>query len=447
MLLSLAGTAEAKRVALIIGNANYANTSILTNPANDALLVAAAADQAGFDDVTVVQNLSVTDFQLALRDFRKKANGADVAMIYYAGHGIEGQGKNWLIPTDAALNDSFDLPYEAIALDRVMESLSGAQIRMVVLDACRNNPFARSWKSGTRAVNRGLIGIEADDVLVIYAAAPGQTAADGDGKNSPFAKSLAKRLPQPNLPVQLLGGSVRDDVLTATGGTQRPFVSASITGTPIYLVGGEQGGATDMPTVTETNPVLALDESALDALAWQGALSANNLAAFANYLEQFPGGKFARLASENMASLRNGRKGDGRAQHTGLVKAILPDRYAVEQGNSLPIDGIWTISSIKKRIRIEKGRAFVLDGWVHALIFDIRPDMVVLKDFTRTKAGQFSAYDLPLNGKAKMTLRPDGNLDVKVKTFPFPITYTLVRETLDDAAAMAAEQALLLAEN
>lgn len=443
MLLSLAGTAEAKRVALIIGNSNYENTSILANPANDAQLVADAADQAGFDDVTIAQNLSINDFRLVLRDFRKKANGADVAMVYYAGHGIEGQGKNWLIPTDAELNDNFDLPYEAIALDRVMESLSGAQIRMVVLDACRNNPFARSWKSGTRAVNRGLIGIEADDVLVIYAAAPGQTAADGDGKNSPFATSLAKRLPQPNLPVQLLGGSVRDDVLMATGGNQRPFVSASITGTPIYFVGGEPNNAAEIQAMAVSNPVLALDESALDALAWQGALSAGSVAAFADYLEQFPGGKFARLASENMASIRNGGTADGATQYSGVVKGFLPDRYAVAQEDSLPIDGIWTISSIKKRVRIEKGRAYALDGWTHAFVFNIMPDMVVFKDFKRTGPGKYEAQDLPLLAKMEMALRADGNIDVKIKTFPFPTTYTLIRETLDDAEAMAAEQLLL----
>ncbi len=442
IFLSLSHMAEAKRVALIIGNGKYEHTSILANPARDAQLLAQAADRAGFDDITIARDLSVEGFRTALRDFRKKANGADIAMIYYAGHGIEGQGQNWLIPTDAELNDNFDLPYEAIALDRVTESLSGAQVRMVVLDACRNNPFARSWKSGTRAVSRGLIGIEADDVLVIYAAAPGQTAADGDGDNSPFATALAKRLPQADLPIQLLGGSVRDDVLIATGGSQRPFVSASITGTPIYLVGDGPGNQAETQIAPPSNPVLALDEFALDALAWQGALSAGSLAAYANYLEQFPGGKFARLASENMASLRQGEKDGAATAYTGMVKGFLPDRYAVAQGESLPIDGIWTISSIKKRIRIEKGRAYALDGWTHAIVFNILPDMVVLQNFKRNGPGRYEAEDLPLVAKSEMKLRADGNLDVKIKSFPFATTYTLIRETLDDPEAMAAEQAI-----
>ena len=218
LFLLAPSAAEARKVALIIGNGDYANTSRLVNPANDIKIIAASAKQAGFDDVTIAADLAVNDFQKAMRDFRAKADGAEVAMVYYAGHGIEAQGKNWLIPTDAQLKSDLDLPYEAINLDRLMESVSGAQIRMVVLDSCRNNPFGRSWRSGTRAVVNGLAGVEADDVLVIFAAAPGQTAADGTSGNSPFATSLAKRLPQPDMPVQLLGGLIRDDVLQAASG-------------------------------------------------------------------------------------------------------------------------------------------------------------------------------------------------------------------------------------
>lgn len=286
--------AEARKVALVIGNGDYANTSRLANPANDIRIIAASAKQAGFDDVTVAADLAVNDFQKTMRDFRAKADGAEVAMVYYAGHGIEAQGKNWLIPTDAQLKSDLDLPYEAINLDRLMESVSGAQIRMVVLDSCRNNPFGRSWRSGTRAVANGLAGVEADDVLVIFAAAPGQTAADGTSGNSPFATSLAKRLPQPDVPVQLLGGLVRDDVLQATGGSQRPFVSASITGTPVYLV---------PRTAPASAPAPSGDRSALEELLWKGATAENSVRAFSAYLAEFPSGKFAADAGENINRL------------------------------------------------------------------------------------------------------------------------------------------------
>jgi hypothetical protein len=286
--------AEARKVALVIGNSDYANTSRLANPVNDIRIIAASARQAGFDDVTIAADLSVNDFQKAMRDFRAKADGADVAMVYFAGHGIEAQGKNWLIPTDAQLKSDLDLPYEAINLDRLMESVSGAQIRMVVLDSCRNNPFGRSWRSGTRAVVNGLAGVEADDVLVIFAAAPGQTAADGTAGNSPFATSLAKRLPQPDVPVQLLGGLIRDDVLAATGGSQRPFVSASITGTPVYLV--------PRPTPTAA-PAASGDRSGLEELLWKGAMAENNVRGFSAYLAEFPAGKYAGEAGDKISQL------------------------------------------------------------------------------------------------------------------------------------------------
>jgi hypothetical protein len=289
--------AEARKVALVIGNSDYANTSRLANPVNDIKIIAASARAAGFDDVTIAADLSVNDFQKAMRDFRAKADGAEVAMVYYAGHGIEAQGKNWLIPTDAQLKSDLDLPYEAINLDRLMESVSGAQIRMVVLDSCRNNPFGRSWRSGTRAVVNGLAGVEADDVLVIFAAAPGQTAADGTAGNSPFATSLAKRLPQPDVPVQLLGGLIRDDVLAATGGAQRPFVSASITGTPVYLV----------PRAAQTTiPAASGDRSGLEELLWKGALAENNVRGFSAYLAEFPAGKYAGQAGDNISRLLKG---------------------------------------------------------------------------------------------------------------------------------------------
>lgn len=297
MLFLFAPTAaEARKVALVIGNSDYANTSRLANPVNDIKIIAASARQAGFDDVTIAADLPVNDFQKAMRDFRAKADGADVAMVYFAGHGIEAQGKNWLIPTDAQLKSDLDLPYEAINLDRLMESVSGAQIRMVVLDSCRNNPFGRSWRSGTRAVVSGLAGVEADDVLVIFAAAPGQTAADGTTGNSPFATSLAKRLPQPDVPVQLLGGLIRDDVLAATGGAQRPFVSASITGTPVYLV----------PRAAPAAAKPAGDRSGLEELLWKGAMAENSVRGFSAYLAEFPAGKYAGQAGDNINRLLKG---------------------------------------------------------------------------------------------------------------------------------------------
>lgn len=295
LAIPLQGVAEVpRRVALLIGNAAYANASPLTNPSNDVRLVAEAARQAGFSTVNVRLDLGIREFQQALRDFREQADGAQVAMVYYAGHGMEGNGRNWLIPTDAGLANDRDLTYEAIQLDQVLEAIDGATLRMVVLDACRNNPFGRSWRTGTRAVSRGLGGLEVDDVLVIYAAAPGQVAADGSGTNSPFATALARRLIEPGLPVQLLGGAVRDDVLAATGGQQRPFVSASVTGTPFYLASAvASSGGGDTAQAIDT----------LDEALWSKALSLGTSSAYEDYLRRRPEGRYREQASLLLARL------------------------------------------------------------------------------------------------------------------------------------------------
>ena len=307
------GTAHAqsgKRVALLIGNANYASASVLANPRNDVRLVAESAKKAGFQTVTIRQDVSVAQFRKALSEFRGLANGAEVAMVYYAGHGMEGNGKNWLIPVDAALNDDRDLPDEAIELNRVMDDIAGANLRMVVLDACRNNPFGRSWRAGSRAVSRGLAEVDADNVLVIYAAAPGQVAQDGEGGNSPFAKALAKRITEPGLSVHRLGGAIRDDVLASTGNTQRPFVSASISGNEFYFV---QVNNVVINTAPATASVAAhavvapasVDPVALDLAMWQGALAANTVASYEDYLSRNPNGQF-RVQAEQVINRMGG---------------------------------------------------------------------------------------------------------------------------------------------
>ena len=242
LLLLVAGASVAgaeKRVALVIGNGAYKAQRLLENPANDARLVSQALTAARFAVVDTKTDLGIGEFRQALRRFQSLSTGADVAFVYFAGHGIEVGGVNWLIPTDAELAADRDLEYEAIKTDLVLQALAGANLRVLVIDACRDNPFGRGWRSATRNTVAGLAKLEADDVLVLFAAAPGRTASDGSEGNSPFAKALARRLPEPGVPIQLLGGNVRDDVLAATNGVQRPYVSASITGRPFYLIPAE----------------------------------------------------------------------------------------------------------------------------------------------------------------------------------------------------------------
>jgi uncharacterized caspase-like protein len=247
-LLAGAMPAEARRVALIIANARYANAPTLTNPLADAKLIEASLRRAGFDDVQTRTNLGKAAVEAELRAFGNRAEGADVALFYYAGHGIEAGGQNYLIPTDAKLQRDRDLDIEATRLETVMQVVSSARLRLIILDACRNNPFEASMQRSirTRSVSRGLAEVEPEgETMVVYAAKAGSTAADGDGANSPFATALARRLPQPGLEIGLLFRSVRDDVLTATGRTQEPFTYGSLSGQAFYFRPAGAGAGAD----------------------------------------------------------------------------------------------------------------------------------------------------------------------------------------------------------
>jgi uncharacterized caspase-like protein len=230
-----------KRVAFIVGNSNYQNVTALTNPANDAAAITEMFNRAGFDTVESRRDLTNTEMRRALRDFTERARDADIAVIYYAGHGIEVDGTNYLIPVDAVLERDTDAYDEAISLDRILQAIEPAkQLRLVILDACRDNPFAKNMKRtvAARTLGRGLAGVEParPNTLVAFAAKGGSTALDGDSKNSPFTLALLKYLAKPGLELGKAFRLVRDDVMNATGNRQEPFVYGSLGGDDVALV-------------------------------------------------------------------------------------------------------------------------------------------------------------------------------------------------------------------
>src|SRR6266566_4899041 len=230
-----------KRVALVLGNSAYQNVARLPNPVNDGTVIAATLKNAGFDVVEERHDLPAAETRRALRDFADRARDADIAVVYYAGHGIEVDGTNYLIPVDAKLERDTDVYDEAFSLDRVLLAIEPAkQLRLVILDACRDNPFARTMKHSlaSRSIGRGLAKIEpaSPNTLIAYSAKAGSTAADGDGKNSPFTSALSKHLTTPGLDVRRAFGYVRDDVLKNTGNRQEPFVYGSLGGEDVPLV-------------------------------------------------------------------------------------------------------------------------------------------------------------------------------------------------------------------
>ncbi|OPY98545.1 hypothetical protein A5906_30965 [Bradyrhizobium sacchari] len=242
-----AAAAEGRRVALVIGNGAYRNVPVLVNPPNDASDIAAALKRLGFT-VSLATNASFEEMRRGLIALGREAAGADMAAVYFAGHGMEINGQNWLIPVDAELKRDTDAANEAINLQSVMLQVSNATgLGLIILDACRDNPFAvRMNRSlATRAATMGGLGrIEpTGNVLVAYAARDGTTALDGDARNSPFAAALLRNIEAPGVEVTFMFRNVRDDVMEATGNKQQPFVYGSLSRKAIYLAGPPPAGA------------------------------------------------------------------------------------------------------------------------------------------------------------------------------------------------------------
>lgn len=240
-IVAIAAASEPRadnRVALVIGNGDYVNSKSLPNPVNDATDVSASLKRLGFS-VTTVLNGTYNDIRQAIRSFNIQVQGAEVGMVYYAGHGMELAGENWLIPVDADLKTDLDVPNSAISLKTIMQSVSrAAGLGLVILDACRDNPFAAKMARSklTRSVERGFARVEpTTNVLVAYAAKDGTTAKDGDGRNSPYTAALLRNLERPGLEVGHMFRSVRDEVMAGSNREQQPFVYGSLSSKPFYL--------------------------------------------------------------------------------------------------------------------------------------------------------------------------------------------------------------------
>jgi hypothetical protein len=286
-----------KRVALVMGNSAYQNVNQLTNPVNDSGAISATFKGAGFDVVELKRDLTVSEMRRALRDFSDTARDADVAIVYFAGHGIEIDGINYVIPVDARLERDIDAFDEAIPLDRILAVIEPAkQLRLVILDACRDNPFSKTMKRsvGSRAIGRGLARVEPEspNTLIAFAAKAGSTASDGDSKNSPFTAALVKYLPRPGLDLRKAFGFARDDVLKATNNRQEPFIYGSLGGDDVALV--------PAPDKTTADAVKPLDDSRLELAFWESIKNDKNPELFQAYLNRYPKGVFADIAKINL---------------------------------------------------------------------------------------------------------------------------------------------------
>jgi hypothetical protein len=290
-----------RRVALVVGNAQYAHTPALPNPRNDAQDIADTLKRIGFE-VTLGYDLDQTRFARTIDDFARALDGADVGLFFYAGHGLQINDKNYLVSTEAKLDSTFLVPSETIELDAIIRLMeSKANTNLIFLDACRNNPLTDNLKRNLAAINRavsvgrGLARIEPTgrDTLVAFSSAPGQEAADGRGRNSPFTASLLRHLPKPGLEVSVMLKEVTADVRQETNNAQRPQQLSDMS-KAFYFVKAEPTVATAPRPGAPTAPTDPVDP--VDVAFWKSAETANECEAIRAYLRRFPNGRFVDLA-------------------------------------------------------------------------------------------------------------------------------------------------------
>ncbi|MCW1840953.1 caspase family protein [Prosthecomicrobium hirschii] len=294
------------RVALLIGNGAYRNAA-LTNPVNDVTALRASLVDAGFDSVDVGLDLGRSAMLKALDVFTAKARNADIAVVFYSGHGIEIGGSNYLIPTDAQLASDRDVKYEAVALDDVLAAAEGsAGLKLIILDACRDNPFLEGMRRVQMRGNlgKGLARAESatPNMLIAYATAPGRVAADGTGDRSPFTAALARHLTTPGLDVRIALGKVRDDVIAATresGDPQIPYLSGSVGGHLVALAPlTERPELASLPPKPQAEPAAGTGLGAEAAIRadFDRARSVGSIAAWNLFINRHPEGFYTDLA-------------------------------------------------------------------------------------------------------------------------------------------------------
>ncbi|MCC6469222.1 MAG: caspase family protein [Alphaproteobacteria bacterium] len=326
--------AGVKRVALVIGNSAYKEQP-LKNPANDAKAMAAKLRQIGFQ-VIERQNATKSQMEKAIADFGEALSAGAVGLFYYAGHGLQASGRNFLVPVDATITSEQRVRLEALDVDVVLDQMDAAKsgVNLVILDACRNNPFERRF----RAAGGGLAQINAPQgTLIAYATAPGKVAADGDGANGLYTSKLLQHIGTPGMAVEEVFKRVRVDVSRDTNADQTPWESSSLTGSFMFVDAPPPAPAPPPPQVAAAPAASAVDR---EALFWQSAKDSDDPGVLQSYLTQYPNGTFAPLAKAKLAAVEKQRQ--EQAQRSAPVQqAAAPAPGAQRTLTPGNVDGTW----------------------------------------------------------------------------------------------------------
>lgn len=298
LALLIALPAQAARIALVVGNAAYSDGP-LKNPVNDARAVQAKLTRLGFE-VTQVENLKRRDIGRTVNSFASRIRPGDEVVVFYAGHGVQVKGINYLPAVDADIQSEEDVPLNSLNLGNLLERLDEAKagVKILLLDACRNNPYARSFRSGTRGLAR--VQDAPSGTLMHFATRPGSVAADGTGSNGLYTTELLRHIDQPGMPIEQMLKRVSAAVDKASKGQQEPWTEGSLRGDFYFQPGAGMQVASVMP-LPAGQPIQTDGEAA----AWEIAQRANNAAVYTTFLSEYPQGRFARAARIALSELRS----------------------------------------------------------------------------------------------------------------------------------------------
>lgn len=336
LLFAAAGSpaVAAKRVALVIGNSAYVHATPLRNPKNDAEAISAMLRGLGFEVVTGF-NLSHRGFAKTIGTFSNKLGDADVALFFYGGHGLQVNGRNFLAPVDARLDDEASLDFEAVRLSTILTIMERKpRTNLVFLDACRDNPLARNLARGmgtrSAAIGRGLARVETGvGTMIAFATQPGNVALDGGGDNSPFAKALITHIATPGLDIAELMRRVRLDVIQETKKKQVPWNHSSLTA-PFRFKERVGAGVSDGTATGDGKQ--SNQKWAVELAYWNSIKDATVVSAFEAYLKQYPEGTFAALAKIRIDTLNQPQKS------VATTRELSPVPAPVEKGRDKDIE-------------------------------------------------------------------------------------------------------------
>lgn len=332
--------ASESRVALIIGNGAYKD-SPLANPTNDARDVAVVLAGLGFE-VILRENINQRGMKQAIREFGDRIKSGGVGLFFFAGHGVQVKGRNYLLPVGSQIQREDEVEDESVDVNLVLEKMesAGNRLNIVVLDACRNNPFQRSFRSASR----GLAPLDAaKGTLVAFATGPGAVAADGSGRNGVYTRHLLASLKHPESDIEKVFRRVRAGVLEETRGQQVPWETSSLTGDFFFNSSQTASGA---PATTFAQPDTPL---AIEIAYWQSIQGGRDSSNFESYLKRYPTGQFAEIATNRIAEIAKG-PGPGSSSSTAATAVGTAKVYFLRRSGF--VGSFWSWSIMQKNRQI-----------------------------------------------------------------------------------------------